>query len=58
MNITTDSIESNDGVRIHYVDAGRGEPLLLLPGFAAGHAQLRAAAGDTYQQQKRSAVAS
>ena len=28
MNITTDSIESNDGVRIHYVDAGRGEPLL------------------------------
>ena len=39
MSITTNSIETNDGVRIHYVDAGRGEPLLLLPGFSQSAAE-------------------
>jgi pimeloyl-ACP methyl ester carboxylesterase len=39
MSVTTGSVESNDGVRIHYVDAGRGEPLVLLPGFSQSAAE-------------------
>jgi pimeloyl-ACP methyl ester carboxylesterase len=30
----TGSVLTNDGVRIHYVEAGEGEPVVLLPGFA------------------------
>ncbi len=30
----TTYIETNDGVHIHYAEAGRGAPLLLVPGFS------------------------
>ncbi|MFK3983786.1 alpha/beta fold hydrolase [Micromonospora sp. NPDC050397] len=38
-NHRTDSLLTNDGVRIHYVDVGQGEPVVLLPGFSQTAAQ-------------------
>ncbi|MGW2549621.1 alpha/beta fold hydrolase [Streptomyces sp. NPDC001635] len=35
------SLRTNDGTRLHCVDAGRGRPLVMLPGFSQTVAQFR-----------------
>ncbi|MFC9098131.1 alpha/beta fold hydrolase [Streptomyces sp. NPDC057072] len=35
------SLRTNDGIRLHCVDAGRGRPLVMLPGFSQTVAQFR-----------------
>lgn len=38
-DLPTESFETGDGVRIHYVDAGRGHPVVMLTGFSQSAAE-------------------
>jgi pimeloyl-ACP methyl ester carboxylesterase len=35
MNVKSDTVTTNDGVRLHYLEAGEGSPLFIVPAFAA-----------------------
>jgi len=52
MRTTAAHFATDDGVRLHYLEAGRGRPLIFLPGWtqpAAGFSRQLAALSDTFR---------